>query len=170
VVTEFPNQTAVTRREHRLTLSQLRDKILTTKGATKAAMPWLKFARFTGIPNPKGKPGSACLRYNEGVVALTGVEGDYDGGEISLDEAADRLRMAGVAALLYTSASHSPDKPRWRVLCPFSQELPPGDRVHMMDRLNGVLGGILSGESWTLSQSYYFGSVDGKHPVETRIV
>lgn len=31
----------------------------------------------------------------------------------------------------------------------------------MMSRLNGVLGGVLAPESWTLSQSYYYGSVDG---------
>ena len=30
----------------------------------------------------------------------------------------------------------------------------------MVARLNGVLGGILSAESFTLSQSYYYGSIN----------
>src|SRR5258705_57038 len=30
-------------------------------------------------------------------------------------------------------------------------------------RINGVLGGVLGAESWTLSQAYYFGSV-GNNP------
>jgi len=30
----------------------------------------------------------------------------------------------------------------------------------MLARVNGLLGGILQSESWTLSQSYYYGSVD----------
>jgi hypothetical protein len=35
----------------------------------------------------------------------------------------------------------------------------PQHRGHMMGRLNGLFGGIFAGESWTLSQSYYYGRV-----------
>jgi hypothetical protein len=45
------------------------------------------------------------------------------------------------------------------VLCPLSQEYPPDRRDVFLARLNGLFGGIFSRESWTLSQSYYFGSV-----------
>ena len=42
---------------------------------------------------------------------------------------------------------------------PFSGELPPGERTRLVNRLNGVLGGVLSRESWTLSQAFYYGRV-----------
>jgi hypothetical protein len=93
-------------------------------------------------------------------VTISGVEADYDGEAISFAAAVDTLRKAGVRAIVYTSPSHTEDAPRWRVLCPLSQELPPDQRSHQLDRLNGVFGGAISGESWTLSQSYYFGSVN----------
>jgi predicted P-loop ATPase len=63
-------------------------------------------------------------------------------------------------ALIYTSPSHSPEKPRWRILAPLSRPLPAALRSKLMARLNGVFGGVFSGETWTLSQAYYFGSVD----------
>jgi Protein of unknown function (DUF3631) len=70
------------------------------------------------------------------------------------------IEKAGITALIYTSPSYTPEKPRWRVVCPFSQELKPAQRRIMLARVNGVLGGVFAGESFTLSQSYYFGSLD----------
>ena len=48
------------------------------------------------------------------------------------------MQKAGVKALIYTSPSHEPLKPRWRVLCPFSAPLNPNEREHMVKRLNGI--------------------------------
>ncbi|MFL5255854.1 MAG: hypothetical protein ACJ8AI_23740, partial [Rhodopila sp.] len=75
---------------------------------------------------------------------------------------------AGVAGMLYTSPSHSEDAPRWRILCPVSADRAPDRREPLLARLNGVLGGVLAPESFTLSQSYYFGSVNSNpsHRVE----
>jgi hypothetical protein len=72
----------------------------------------------------------------------------------------ERLEQAGIAAMVYTSPSHTEDAPHWRVLCPTFVALPPTERARLLSRLNGVVGGGLSPESWTLSQSYYFGSVN----------
>lgn len=44
---------------------------------------------------------------------------------------------------------------------PAISPLPPGERAHLLARLNGALGGILAPESFTLSQSYYIGKVRG---------
>jgi hypothetical protein len=167
-VTEFPDRAPKTLSESRMTLAGLAERIKSIRAADKAGLPWLKLARFNGEPNPKTRSG--CVRYDAGVIAITGVEADYDGGVVPMSDAADKLRRAGIAALLYTSASHSPDKPRWRVLCPFAIEHTPAERTRFLDQLNGVLGGILAPESWTLSQSYYFGAVDGKQPVEAVVV
>ena len=80
------------------------------------------------------------------------------------EEAAERLRREQVAAVVYTTPSHQKDGKgqRWRVLCPFSQEMNPAERQKMVARLNGVLGGVLSAESFTVSQSFAFGSVSGQ--------
>jgi len=45
------------------------------------------------------------------------------------------------------------------VLAPCSKEVPPQDRYKLVARLNGALRGTLSAESFTLSQSFYFGRV-----------
>jgi hypothetical protein len=168
LVTEFPNQAPTTLTESRVTLAGLAARIRSASAPSKAELPWLKLARFNGEPNPATSSG--CVRYNAGVVAVSGIEADYDGETVPMSDAAEKLRRAGVEALLYTSASHTPAKPRWRVLCPFATEHSPAERTRFLDQLNGVLGGILTPESWTLSQSYYFGNVDGKPPVEVDIV
>jgi hypothetical protein len=72
-----------------------------------------------------------------------------------------RLEDAGIAFLAYTSPSHTPTAPRWRVVCWFATEQPPAMRAAMVNRLNGILGGVLHRESWTLSQAFYFGQVNG---------
>ena len=89
---------------------------------------------------------------------MSGIEGDYDAGNVSPAEAADMLRTAGIAALVYTTPSHRQDAPRWRVLCPVAANATPDERDDLCAQVNGALGGILAGESFTRSQSYYFGS------------
>jgi len=48
--------------------------------------------------------------------------------------------------------------------------LPPDAREDLIARLNGVLGGDLDPASFTLSQAYYAGSVEGGTKVQTYIV
>jgi hypothetical protein len=104
------------------------------------------------------------------MIAIDGVEGDHDAGTMGVDEALSLLRAAGLAAIVYTSASHTPAKPRWRVLCPTSRSLPPEARRLLVARLNGVLKGALTGESFTDSQSYYYGRVEGASHYRCEIV
>ena len=94
------------------------------------------------------------------VVSISGIEADYDGEEISFEEATKIVEAARLSALLYTSPSHTEEKPRWRVLCPTSRDLPPEQRAKLVARLNGIFGGVFAPESFTLSQSYYYGSVN----------
>ena len=154
-VTMFVNHTATTQRLDRVNLDELCHRIAETTASSKKALPWLKLAIFGDARTNKG-----CLRHDANILKVSGSEADYDGGTYSFDDARDTLASAGVLAILYTSPSHTEDAPRWRVLCPFSTELPPAERNRMMDRLNGLFGGAFAGESWTLSQSYYYGSVN----------
>jgi hypothetical protein len=89
------------------------------------------------------------LRHDANLIKLYGLEGDYDSGTVTPAEAAERLRAAGITAIVYTSPSHGlPDKgQRWRVLAPLSRPHAPSEHVRLVDRLNGALGGILGGES-----------------------
>jgi putative DNA primase/helicase len=159
IVTFFTDFAARAKTEEKLTLNAVAELVETTGAATKAALPWLKLARFGGIPNPRTKSGS--LRWDGNVLKVTGVVADYDGEQMSPEDAADRLDKASIEALVYTSPSHSDAKPRWRVVCPLSDELPPDRHYGMVARLNGLLGGCLASESFTLSQAYYYGAIGG---------
>lgn len=120
----------------------------------KASCPWVKLATFGNL-----RTKNNSLRHNANVVAISGVEGDYDGEQIHPEQAVEMLERYGIRAIVYTSPSHRPGAPRWRVLAPCSQQHSPLARTALLARVNGALGGILAPESFTLSQSYYFGEV-----------
>jgi hypothetical protein len=128
-------------------------------------LPWIKLAVFGDR-----RSGLNCLRHNANVLGITGVEGDYDGEKVSFAVAVRILRASKVAALLYTSPSHTAKAPHWRVLAPTSIRLPPERRTPLLARINGLFGGsIFAPESFTLSQSYYFGAVRGNKPPQVVI-
>jgi AAA domain/Primase C terminal 2 (PriCT-2) len=161
-VTFFPSESAQSMRVELMTLMELRDRIEGTSKKTKGALPWLKLARFSGERSEKN-----CLRHNKAVTAIHGVEADYDRGEMTLDAAIAIATKAKLRALLYTSASYTEKKPKWRIVLPTSKPLPPSERAKLMARVHGLYGGIFDPASFTLSQSYYFGSVKNnpKHHV-----
>jgi AAA domain len=118
---------------------------------TKDDLPLIKLATFRGD-----------YRSDATMETVHGVEGDYDGEIFTPETAAALLRDAGIEALIYTTPSHQPDKPRWRVLAPLSRVVGAADRHSLLARVNGALGGILASESFTPAQPYYVGStVDG---------
>jgi hypothetical protein len=123
---------------------------------SKPACPLIKLATFGNVRTDKGS-----LRHDSNVLTITGIEGDYDAEEITPEDAITRLEAHQVRGLVYTSWSHTPQAPRWRVLAPLSQPVPPAERLRLAEALNGILGGILAPESATLSQSYYVGRRPG---------
>ena len=147
-----------------LSLRQLQDRLNSTTARDKAALPLVKLATFGDARTDKGS-----LRHDANLLRVSGVEGDYDAGAVSPRQAAERLRQAGIAALIYTTPSHTAEAPRWRVLAPLTRPVAPAEREALCARLNGALGGILAAESFTPSQSYYFGAVTGR-PVESVLV
>jgi hypothetical protein len=148
-----------------LTLAEI-ERVIKTAPARKEkeSLRLLKLATFGDKWKTKGGKKTS-LRHDGNVTAVTGIEGDYDGEEIPMAEAADLLRDTGLAALLYTSASHTPTKPRYRILVPLTAPLVGKGverRRHWAGVLNAILGGVLSRESFTLSQAYYFGPIAGR--------
>lgn len=123
---------------------------------TKLQCPWIKLATFGSIRSAKGS-----LRTNKNMTAIFGIEGDYDGELVTMEQAIALLEKHGIKGAVYPSPSWTAEKPRWRVLCPLAQQHPPGARNALVARLNGSCGGILAGESFTPSQGYFYGGTPG---------
>lgn len=66
--------------------------------------------------------------------SIHGVEIDYDGEDLSFTEARDRLTHYGIECVLYTSASHTPEKARWRILCPTEEAITAAVRTRRRTR------------------------------------
>ena len=162
--TIFPDVHAHNFIVRRTTLHELAQHIVDAGPySDKKACPLIKLAKF-GVQ----RTGGGAMRSNENVERVTGVEGDYDGGVIQPEDAVQMLERAGIRAIIYTTPNHmvfDPPKynggPRWRVLAPFSTDYPPQERDRFLARVNGALGGILAPESFTLSQTYFYGEVTG---------
>lgn len=154
-VTIFTNFAAATKRELVLSIPKIAELIKSSNAPTKDKLKWLKLARVGSHRSLKGS-----LRHDGNIETIYGLEADYDGEEMSFDQALEILTKAGVLAIIYTSPSHTEDAPRWRVLAFFSMGHAPEKRDMLFGRLNGLFKGIFSVESWTLSQSYYFGPVN----------
>jgi hypothetical protein len=168
--TTFPNQFAKMLRRDTATLPQLAERIRGMQAKDKGGLPFIKLAVFGDLKTEK-----QCYRHDANITAISGVEGDYDsvlidGAPITFAEAVAKMRGAKVKALLYTTPSSTDAEPHWRALCPTSTQLAPEERMGLMDRLNGIFGGGFAGESWTLSQSYYFGSVEGRPAARVELV
>jgi hypothetical protein len=175
-ITGFSDFYAKTKKVGILTLPELQTRILSASAPTKDKLPWVKLASFGKEPMPPdpatGK-SSGCLRWDGNVTGFDGIELDYDGkvNKVGIDEAIEIIKRMGTRCLIYTSPSHTPAAPRWRLLIPLSA---PEARLYMrakfVARVNGFFGGIFGTESFTLSQSYYYGRAldnpDAEHRCE----
>lgn len=159
-VTFFKDFAANTRTTEDLTLIELRERILNASAREKSKLPWLKLAAFG---NQRSVNGS--LRHDANVTEITGIELDYDDGNIAFEDALKAANELGISGLVYTSPSHTPDAPRWRILALTSQPLPPKVRAKLVARLNGFLKAklgadkVAASESFTLSLAYFYGWV-----------
>src|SRR3954469_17858146 len=104
--TFFSDLEATTKTERELTFAQLSAELSRPSASTKFELPLFRLSRFDDTPNETG-----CLRYNENVIAYTGAMGDYDAEKIPIDIAYKKCEQAGVKAILYTTARHTPETP-----------------------------------------------------------
>lgn len=156
--TEFPDQYARSKKQHRSSLRELAKRIIRTIGKTKSELPWLKMAEFDDQPKSER---TGCLRHYGNMVAIYGVELDFDKGDPTWDQAWARLWAAGIPAMLYTTRRHSDLVHRFRVVLPTSRPLPPAERARLVARAYGVVRGVIDGASFTAPQAFYFGSAGG---------
>jgi hypothetical protein len=163
-ITFFKTFAADTASVEDLTLHELAERVLNTARRAKARLPWLKLAKFGNK-----RSANRSLRHDLNLEQINGIELDYDDEKIPFDDVLSALQELRICALLYTSPSHAADKPRWRVLCPTSAPQPPALRAKLLAKLNGSLKNkfgmtreqrLASGESFTLSQAYFYGWIN----------
>lgn len=164
-ITLFDNASARRQKRRSLSLRELASELARPEASAKAGLPLLKLATFGDATTEKG-----CVRFNDNMTGLDGVEIDYDAGKIAVVEATARLRTARLAGVIYTSPSHTAERPRWRIICPLSATGEPAERERLVARLNGALGGVVAGESYVQSQAFYYGSIRDGAPVEVVVV
>lgn len=123
---------------------------------SKSASPLLKLATFGDTRTQAGS-----LRSEANLLQVCGVEGDHDAGTMSIADAVLLLDIWGIECVLYTTASHTPEAPRWRVLAPLSRPIGAHERAHYVAKLNAILEGALAPESFTPCQAYHYGKVEG---------
>lgn len=145
-------------REITRSLAEIAARLFKPEAADRLDLPLFKLGRY------------ASGRHGGSLRSIEGVELDYDKGGMTMDDARQRLEAAGLAAVLYTTGRHTPDKPRWRVLCPTSRTLSPEDRARLVARVNGVLGGVLAPESFENDRAFFYGRVRGRPMPEKALV
>ena len=156
-MTVFTDTKAAEINDAHCNLTELAGVVRDKMASRKDRLPLLKLATFGDDRTDKGS-----LRHDGNLDRVTGVEVDYDRGEISPDEARDTLEANGIAGLVYTTPSHTDAEPRWRIICPLSRAKGPHLRARYVARLNGLFDGQLAGESFTDSQAFYFGGVESE--------
>lgn len=170
-ITLFTDVRALIKEEREFTQSELVALIQSTIAPAKHDLPLLKLATFgeKRTPQKENGRGGNSIRHDENVLEVTGIETDYDGEIVTFEEAVDSVKELGLTAILYTSPSYTPAKPRWRALFPLSTPISPQERSALADRANAVFNGALSGgkESWVLSQSFYFGKASDHFLLES---
>jgi len=166
-LTRFPDWHGYSKTTPKIALPELADQIAETTAASKPALPM-----FSGLTWGNSRSANNSLRHRPNAGAVHAIFIDYDAGEITPEEAVERLKALGLVSLVYTSPSHGmPDKGnRWRLVLPLSEPLPPAAYADLVARVNGAFGGALANESFRFWQAYFFGSVKGQAPAQSFVV
>jgi AAA domain len=164
-ITSFEDLSARTSEQKDFTsLTEVKRFLKGPSAKAKGGLPLLSLCEFGDDKKEQG-----CIRHDGNVKRVHGAVIDYDGEKVSLTAAVAKLKKAGVEALVYTTARHKPNKPRWRVLAFLSKSVAPTRYREMVGRLNQVLDGVAAHESFVLSQSFYYGRVEGA-PYDCKVV
>lgn len=163
VYTEFPDTQARKKERCSETWGQFVNKIQhPPEFMTKSDALMLKLADFGNVTTQSG-----CLRHDANVTTVYGIEADYDAGAYSIERAGQLLESANIEALIVSTASYTNEAPRWRLFLPFESSV-SGSALEMravrnaaLKKIEELLGIKFAPESFNLSQSYYFGKVQG---------
>ncbi len=104
-------------------------------------------------------------RTNQAVEKISAIVLDLDNGEIS--EKGIKSFLEGLEYFAHTTYSHSPKKPKWRVIIPFSKLVAPVKLGAVFEYFNSLFKGNLDSCGKTQSQLYYFPSCPEGCPFES---
>jgi hypothetical protein len=166
-ITVFSDIHALSKDVSFVTLRDFSERMRNERAPTKAQLSLFSMCSYDNNRTVK-----KSLRHDANVRECFCVTADHDGGTLSLADAADAVHRAGLAAVLATTSRYTKERPRWRVIVPLSDPLhctrtnaaglALADYGRLVSRLAGIFpDNTLTLESWTLSQSWYFGSIDG---------
>ena len=114
---------------------------------SKAEQPLLKLGVFEGDSRGAG----------HSLTTISGVEIDYDAGEVTAHSAAKLLRQAGIECVVCSTYTSRMDCPKWRVFAPTSREIDASLRQYLVTALDAVIGNIAARESYTPKQTFFYG-------------
>jgi hypothetical protein len=114
---------------------------------TKSAQPLIKLGTFDNDSRGQGNS----------LATISGVEIDYDAGQVTAMQAANLLRSNGIECVVCSTYTSQPNTPKWRVFAPTSRELSADLRQHLVVALDSVLVGIAARESYTPKQTFFYG-------------
>ncbi len=138
---------------------------------SKESLPLIKLATFG-----ERQPDKKTSRTDANVLSITGVELDYDNGELSYEDAVNRLCAAPILAIVYTTTQHTEEHPRLRVLVPFlnpfkgTTDQMRNRRTLVINAVEDILGITAATESHTLSQAFFIGRIPGCSAARSEIV
>jgi len=172
-ITIFPDTRTPQGSTKTLTWGELRLMVEAPNGADdKLGQPLLKLGLF----EDNQRNGLKLRR-------LSGLELDIDGKQnldspLDMHSALKLLEDNGYSAIGYTTTSHTPEAPCYRILMPFHTpiECPQGvtDELktkleHYVDQVRSILPVKLDSCATVPAQAYYYGRMKGKPPVEALI-
>ena len=112
-ITFFPDYAAATKHEESYTPRALAGRIRVVTAPSKARLPWLKLARFGDTRTDK-----RSLRHDANLTAISGIEGDYDGGKMPMGEKPPNGWNSRASPALSTPRRRTPRQPRAGVSWP----------------------------------------------------
>ncbi|MCU6499883.1 phage/plasmid primase, P4 family [Rugamonas sp. A1-17] len=136
-----------------------------------STISWLDFARLFEAPSEYESidelPLFSCTQFinnyrNAQNAGMTyAIVGDHDAGTMQPQEAAKILKRNGIAAVIYTTRRHRPDKPRFRVIAQLGRPVETSKHLYYVRVLNNLLHGSLARESELAHQAWFYGKVQG---------
>lgn len=136
--------------------------------ALDAQIPSKKEIRSQEKDGPGWIPGILTAgegRTNQAVKEMSAIVLDLDNGKISKKEI--KALLEGLEFFAHTTYSHSPDKPKWRVIIPFSKPIPPDKLESVFNHFNSLFQANLDTCGKKPSQLYYFPSCPKGGPFES---